>query len=841
MLNTGIFYEGSISKDRKLIMRSYFKKEFIIDFIATIVFIINFSAQDDSYILIGFLIRILQINGIIDFLDNTYQIVSKYNAQYQLIKLLYIITVAAHIFAVSFYKIAQIEIQKGEQNTWLQDQDLLDKQWNYIYTDALYFSIITMVTVGYGDISPTTYTEKIFGIIMSIVGCGVFAFFVNTIDSIIRTDSQKSEDLRIKKFEVKQFMNKRNISKESQMSVIKALEYFREQEIAANTKGLEIIQNISKSVQDNIFSEYYGTVYKSTQVQKSGKFSLDFQKQIQLYLKEITVGPGHILFNQGETSTRFYILMEGILEVYLQGQKNSQMGDQVICILKGRNEIGYRQFYVEEPFEYSIRSQNVSRLVYFEKKDFIQQIKKFPRDIEKFFNIKENLTYNTIWRQEKCYNCFSRVHQTNLCPLIFPIVKDQKVYGKRNKDYQIKQEKTRYKREFEEDFRIHTFKNIDTIREEVMRIRTDLIPFEIDYDLNDQDQDFYFNTPAIKFREDGTLYIEEYMNSEEDEFFQSSYLNIDKQSSIFEIQSGKLNIDRQKLKSKITSEEEEGYSEKINQAYQNCQKGLVFANNLNKLKKPDLMQDWKNKFDCINSPIQPITQPDPYLKFPILNKNQNQVENFTIQNLSKILKGQHHIIYRMDQYNSQLKNQLQELNQRLVSKGFQYNSFKKVHFTNQYNNNQNPNSSNNNNIHKINMGDSKNIGQMQSYQNLSQQNSNAYQKLQQFMLINDMQNLIDKEEIEKSEHQLNSQNDFFLVNLDRLKNYDIYQPANNFKHIVKKLQKIQKDLLKKIQYKNLGRSDYNNKKKQIKNKYNKLKSQSIFFQNLQVLNDLKKG
>lgn len=36
-------------------------------------------------------------------------------------------------------------------------------------------------------------------------------------------------------------MNKRNISKESQMGVIKALEYFREQEIAANTKGLEII------------------------------------------------------------------------------------------------------------------------------------------------------------------------------------------------------------------------------------------------------------------------------------------------------------------------------------------------------------------------------------------------------------------------------------------------------------------------------------------------------------------------------------------------------------------------------------------------------------------------
>ena len=39
-----------------------------------------------------------------------------------------------------------------------------------------------------GDISPTTITEKLFVILMAITGCGVFAFFVNTIDSVIRND-----------------------------------------------------------------------------------------------------------------------------------------------------------------------------------------------------------------------------------------------------------------------------------------------------------------------------------------------------------------------------------------------------------------------------------------------------------------------------------------------------------------------------------------------------------------------------------------------------------------------------------------------------------------------------
>lgn len=44
--------------------------------------------------------------------------------------------------------------------------------------------IITMSTIGYGDISPVTVTEKIFGILVTLVACGVFAFAVNMIGTI---------------------------------------------------------------------------------------------------------------------------------------------------------------------------------------------------------------------------------------------------------------------------------------------------------------------------------------------------------------------------------------------------------------------------------------------------------------------------------------------------------------------------------------------------------------------------------------------------------------------------------------------------------------------------------
>jgi voltage-gated potassium channel Kch len=51
-----------------------------------------------------------------------------------------------------------------------------DMRW----IDALYFSVITVSTVGYGDISPTTVAGKVFTMIYIVVGIGVFVALVST-------------------------------------------------------------------------------------------------------------------------------------------------------------------------------------------------------------------------------------------------------------------------------------------------------------------------------------------------------------------------------------------------------------------------------------------------------------------------------------------------------------------------------------------------------------------------------------------------------------------------------------------------------------------------------------
>jgi hypothetical protein len=49
------------------------------------------------------------------------------------------------------------------------------------FVDALYFSVVTLTTVGYGDFAPQTDAGKLFTAVYVLVGIGILLAFVTTI------------------------------------------------------------------------------------------------------------------------------------------------------------------------------------------------------------------------------------------------------------------------------------------------------------------------------------------------------------------------------------------------------------------------------------------------------------------------------------------------------------------------------------------------------------------------------------------------------------------------------------------------------------------------------------
>jgi hypothetical protein len=58
--------------------------------------------------------------------------------------------------------------------------DLFTRYWT-----AYYWAITAISTVGFGDISPQTNTERIFSVIIEIFGCLLFAVLIGSLGSMM--------------------------------------------------------------------------------------------------------------------------------------------------------------------------------------------------------------------------------------------------------------------------------------------------------------------------------------------------------------------------------------------------------------------------------------------------------------------------------------------------------------------------------------------------------------------------------------------------------------------------------------------------------------------------------
>lgn len=65
------------------------------------------------------------------------------------------------------------------------------EHWSYV--DSLYFCVVTLATIGYGDLTPTTTTAKLFSIIYVIGGVGILGVFIS---AVARASMQRTLERR---------------------------------------------------------------------------------------------------------------------------------------------------------------------------------------------------------------------------------------------------------------------------------------------------------------------------------------------------------------------------------------------------------------------------------------------------------------------------------------------------------------------------------------------------------------------------------------------------------------------------------------------------------------------
>lgn len=207
-MNTSYLVHGYLVKDRSQILSNYFKNYALFDFASCLSFVMDRPTTDmpehtaNIYFILQwfFFLRIRNLKLIYSrFLEKIYSNFNIRDSYIELFNLLCLNFFIIQIFACFWHLISTDRIfvltQNHEEN-WIRKYELAEKSIEIRYIYSIYWSCVTIMTVGYGDISPQNYIEVVFVMIAVCVGCLVTAYIISSIGGIVNDFDKENQKFK---------------------------------------------------------------------------------------------------------------------------------------------------------------------------------------------------------------------------------------------------------------------------------------------------------------------------------------------------------------------------------------------------------------------------------------------------------------------------------------------------------------------------------------------------------------------------------------------------------------------------------------------------------------------
>jgi len=267
-------------------------------------------------------------------------------------------TMTVNIFlvlaALNYTACLYIFIARNSYPNWILHSNLESHPFSDIYICSIYILIMALTTVGYGDITCYSFSERIFQLLLLIIGIMAYSWLISSFSNYIKKLNEKSADYEKKKSildEIK--VNNPNLPDELYERILRYLKFknFHEKKL----KDI-IFDCLPVALKNNLISEMYKPIIKNFIFFKNFQ-NTDFIVRVILAFKPIMAYKNDILVNEGDMIEDIMFVKRGVLSVELpinmtnpQDNINKYLNTPLLKIEKGPNiqKIGNSTIIPEE-------------------------------------------------------------------------------------------------------------------------------------------------------------------------------------------------------------------------------------------------------------------------------------------------------------------------------------------------------------------------------------------------------------------------------------------------------------------------------------------------------------
>ncbi|CAL8321436.1 unnamed protein product [Merluccius merluccius] len=373
----------------------YFKGWFLIDMVAAIPFdlLIFGSGSDETTTLIGLLktARLLRLVRVARKLDRY----SEYGAAV-LMLLMCIFALIAHWLACIWYAIGNVEKPYLEHKIgWLDNLGVsIGKRYNYSdpssgpsikdkYVTALYFTFSSLTSVGFGNVSPNTNSEKIFSICVMLIGSLMYASIFGNVSAIIQRLYSGTARYHAQMLRVKEFIRFHQIPNPLRQRLE---EYF--QHSWTYTNGIDmntVLKGFPECLQADICLHLNKNLLQDCKAFHGA--TKGCLRALAMRFQTTHAPPGDTLVHSGDVLTALYFLSRGSIEI---------LKDDIVVAILGKNDIFGEMIHLYSKSGKSnsdVRALSYCDLHTIQRDELLEVLDMYPEFADFFFNNLE-LTFN---------------------------------------------------------------------------------------------------------------------------------------------------------------------------------------------------------------------------------------------------------------------------------------------------------------------------------------------------------------------------------------------------------------------------------------------------------------